>query len=193
MGYDGPYVIQYVADKSRSILKAVKGEDKSSSIHLFDSIQCHHQTNITKIYELSWQHHDQSEEITTNLTTTTLTTCLLHWKWPLTLILTYSIRSSIPTSKYIDKWYTGGYNWPTKQPYVASTATYYESVFLQQIKCSKSRLLMEVGTILGTLRGWNGLSIVLCASYRVFVDGATNRCKGLWRVQGMMEELRWVE
>ena len=31
---------------------------------------------------------------------------------------------------------------------------------------------------------------MLCAEcYRVFVDGATNRCKNLRRVQGMMEEL----
>ena len=34
---------------------------------------------------------------------------------------------------------------------MASTATDYERVFLQQIKCSKSRLLIEVGTILVTL------------------------------------------
>jgi len=34
---------------------------------------------------------------------------------------------------------------------VASTGTDYESVFVQQIKCSKSQLLIEVGTILVTL------------------------------------------
>ena len=127
---------------------------KSSSIHLFDSIQCQQQTPITIIDELSLQHHDQSAEITLltdqsdnnnhMLSTLKMTNesdpILFDTVSPVRNISISGIQEGTTDQQSNLVWHL--------LPHIP---TDYESVFLQQIKCSKSRLLIEVGTILVAL------------------------------------------
>jgi hypothetical protein len=130
---------------------------KTSSIHLFDTIQCHHQTPITVIDELSLQHHDQSVEITlltdladnnNNINNMSSILKMANDSDP-ALFDTVSPLQNISISD-IQEGTTDQQSNLVWHP-LPDIPTDYESVFLQQIKCSKSRLLIEVGTILVTL------------------------------------------